>query len=67
MSKVSNIFSDTEARILNIYVKKERKEVIREIETAMPLVTEPELVDNCKSLVNKLKEMDDREFDNLDL
>lgn len=67
MSKVSNIFSDTEARILNIYVKKERKEVIREIETAMPLVTEPELVDNCKSLVNKLKEMEDREFDNLDL
>jgi len=50
-----------------IYVKKERKEVIREIETAMPLVTEPELVDNCKSLVNKLKEMGDREFDNLDL
>ncbi len=67
MSRISNIFSDTEARILNIYVKKERKEVIREIETAMPLVTEPELVDNCKSLVNKLKEMDDREFDNLDL
>jgi hypothetical protein len=67
MSKVSNIFSDTEARILNIYVKKERKEVIREIETAMPLVTEPELVDNCKSLVNKLKEMEDREFDMLDL
>ena len=67
MSKVSNIFSDTEARILNIYVKKERQEVIREIETAMPLVTEPELVDNCKSLVNKLKEMEDREFDMLDL
>ena len=56
---------DTETRILDIYVRKERKEVIREIETTIPLVTEPELVDNCKSLVNKLKAIDDRDYDNL--
>ena len=67
MSKVSEIFTDTEERILDIYVRKERKEVIHDIETAMPLITDPEITDNCKSLLNKLKAMDDQDFDNLDL
>jgi len=67
MSKVTEIFTDTEARILDIYVRKERKEVIHDIETAMPLITDPELSDNCKSLLLKLEAMEDQDFDNLDL
>jgi hypothetical protein len=65
MRAVSQIFTDTEKRILDIYVRKERREVMRDIETALPLVTDPELNDNCKSLINKLKDMEDQEFDNL--
>lgn len=67
MRKVSEIFTDTEERILDIYVRKERREVIQDIETAMPLITDPELSDNCKSLLIKLQSMNDRDFDNLDL
>ena len=67
MSKVSEVFTDTEARILEIYVRKERKEVIKDIETAFPLVEEPEMKDNCESLLLKLKAMEDQDFDNLDL
>lgn len=67
MRKVSEIFTDTEERILDIYVRKERKEVIQDIETAMPLITDPELSDNCKSLLIKLQSMNDQDFDNLDL
>ena len=67
MSKVSEIFTDTEERILDIYVRKERREVIQDIETAMPLITDPELSDNCKSLLIKLQSMNDQDFDNLDL
>ncbi len=43
------------------------KEVIRDIETAMPLITDPELSDNCKSLLLKLQAMSDGDFDDLDL
>ena len=67
MSKVSEILTDTEARILEIYVKKERKEVIKDIETVIPMIDEPEMKDNCESLVIKLKAMEDQDFDNLDL
>ena len=67
MIKVSEIFTDTEERILDIYVRKERREVIQDIETAMPLITDPELSDNCKSLLIKLQSMNDQDFDNLDL
>ena len=67
MSKVSEILTDTEARILEIYVKKERKEVIKDIETVIPMIDEPEMKDNCESLVLKLKAMDDKDFDELDL
>ncbi len=67
MRKVSEIFTDTEERILDIYVRKERREVIQDIETAMPLITDPELSDNCKSLLIKLQSMNDQDFDNLDL
>ena len=67
MRKVSEIFTETEERILDIYVRKERREVIQDIETAMPLITDPELSDNCKSLLIKLQSMNDQDFDNLDL
>ena len=67
MSMVSELFTDTEARILEIYVKKERKEVIKDIETVIPMIDEPEMKDNCESLVIKLKSMDDRDFNDLDL
>ena len=67
MRKVSEIFTFTEERILDIYVRKERREVIQDIETAMPLITDPELSDNCKSLLIKLQSMNDQDFDNLDL
>ncbi len=67
MRKVSEIFTDTEERILDIYVRKERREVIQDIENAMPLITDPELSDNCKSLLIKLQSMNDQDFDNLDL
>lgn len=43
------------------------KEVIRDIEIAMPLITDPELSDNCKSLLLKLQAMSDGDFDDLDL
>ena len=67
MKPISEIFTDNEARILDIYVRKERKEVLHDIETALPLITEPELCDNCKSLMLKLQSMSDQDFDNLDL
>ncbi len=67
MKTISEIFTDTEERILDIYVRKDRKEVIRDIETAMPLITDPELSDNCKSLLLKLQAMSDGDFDDLDL
>lgn len=67
MKTISEIFTDTEERILDIYVRKDRKEVIKDIETAMPLITDPELNDNCKSLLLKLQAMSDGDFDNLDL
>ena len=67
MSKVSEVFTDTEARILEIYVRKERKEVIKDIETVIPMVEEPEMKDNCESLLIKLKAMEDQDFDNLNL
>ena len=67
MSKVSEIFTDTEERILEIYVRKERKEVIKDIETVIPMVEEPEMKDNCESLLIKLKAMEDQDFDNLNL
>lgn len=67
MKPISEIFTDTEERILDIYVRKSRKEVIKDIETAMPLITDPELCDNCKSLLLKLQSMSDQDFDNLDL
>lgn len=67
MSTISELFTDTEGRILDIYVRKSRKEVIKDIETAMPLITDPELSDSCKSLLYKLQAMEDQDFDNLDL
>lgn len=67
MKTISEIFTDTEERILDIYVRKDRKEVIRDIETAMLLITDPELSDNCKSLLLKLQAMSDGDFDDLDL
>ena len=39
MKPISEIFTDNEARILDIYVRKERKEVLHDIETALPLIT----------------------------
>jgi len=53
--------------IFGIYVRKEKREVVQDIETAMPLITNPELSDNCKSLLIKLQSMNDQDFDNLDL
>lgn len=64
---VSHIFTDTEERILAIYVKKERKEVIKDIETVIPFIDEPEMKDNCESLIQKLNAMEDRDFEELDL
>lgn len=40
---------------------------MKDIETALPLITDTELIDNCKSLLGKLDEMSDEKFEHMPL
>ena len=67
MSMVSELFTHDELCILDIYVRRTRKEVIEKIESAIPEVDDPMLVDHCKSLAAKLSGMGDEDYNILDL
>ena len=56
---ISNMFTDTEERIMDLYKRRTRLEVISHIETALILVNDPDMIDECQNLLIKLKEMRD--------
>ncbi len=62
-----SVFTDYEERIMDLYKRRTRLEVISHIETALILVKDPDMIDECQNLVNKLKEMKDEEYLNLEL
>jgi len=64
---ISNMFTDTEERIMDLYKRRTRLEVISHIETALILVNDPDMIDECQNLLIKLKEMRDEDYLNLDL
>lgn len=64
---ISNMFTDTEERIMDLYSRRSRLEVISHIETALILVKDPDMIDECQNLLIKLKEMKDEDYLNLDL
>ena len=63
---ISTFLSEDERLILQMYSKKKRKEVIYDLELALPLVDENIRIET-ESTLKKLKEMDDDTFNNLDI
>ena len=66
MIMVSETFTHDECMIIEMYLRKSRREVINDIETAIPYLEELEMHKVCDKLVNKLKEMSDESFDDMD-
>ena len=67
MSMVSEILTYDESRILNMYARKPREEVIENIEFVLPYIPDTEMKDNCKSLLNKLRALSNKDYDELDV
>ena len=63
---ISTFLSEDERLILEIYGKKKRKEIIDELELALPFVEE-NIRPETESTLKKLKAMDDETFNNLDI
>ncbi len=63
---ISTFLSEDERLILQMYSKKKRKEVIYDLELALPHVEENIRIET-ESTLKKLKEMDDDTFNNLDI
>ena len=63
---ISTFLSEDERLILQIYGKKKRKEIIDELELALPFVEE-NIRPETESTLKKLKVMDDETFNNLDI
>ena len=63
---ISTFLSEDERLILQIYGKKKRKEIIDELELALPFVEE-NIRPETESTLKKLKAMDDETFNNLDI
>lgn len=66
MGNITTIINEDERCILEMYIIKGRKEVITNLEEAMPYV-DPDIKDLCENLLKKLGKMSDEDFDNLDL
>ncbi len=66
MGNIITIINEDERCILEMYIRKGRKEVIGNIEEAMPYV-DSDIKETCEELLKKLQNMSDEDFDNLDL
>ena len=66
---IGEIITFEECQILNMYVRKDRKEVIEEIEKVLPDIKEDDEVmfEMVQTLLKKLNNMTDESFKELDL
>ena len=67
MSSISEILTFEESRVLHIYAKKTREEVIGSIEFVLPYITDNEMKDVVKSLLDKLHSISNEDFEELDV
>lgn len=64
---ISDMFTDNEERLINMYARRPRTEVIRQIEMALAFVNDPVMIDSANALLQKLNGMTDVDYYNLDL
>lgn len=60
-------FDDDDFGIIEIFIKKQRKEVIDEIKEAIEHIDDGEMKGKCIKLKEKLEKLSDKEFDSLEI
>lgn len=60
-------FDDDDFGIIEIFIKKERKEVIDDIREAIERIDDGDMKDKCNKLKEKLEQMSDKDFNSLEI
>ena len=60
-------FTVEEVNLICIYAGESRSEVIEDIERALPYLDDPDMVELSNRIIEKLRNMTDEEFEQLDL
>ena len=60
-------FTVEEVNLICIYAGESRSEVIEDIERALPYLDDPDMVELSNRIIEKLRNMTDEEFEQLEL
>lgn len=64
---MDTMFTLEESNLICIYAGKSRKEVIEDIEKALPYLDDPDMEELADRTIGKLRNMTDGEFEQLEL